>query len=164
MKQPLTFYHELAAERWSNFSCRTLLVFVCFFCVLSVRAQIFEFSPFVQQRETPPQELVEPAKFKDGNKGLDNFLEKNFRFVPEGSKVEGRILVACVINEKGKISESVVRRGLGKELDAEALRVVGKLKFKPARVGKKKVKSRIDIVLPIRRGKVSFSTLKTTDV
>ena len=131
---------------------------------LPIRAQFFEFGyPRNEQRQAP-QEPVEPAKYKGGNTGLNRFLEKEFKRVPEKANFEGNIVIACIINEKGKVSETQVVRSLGTELDNEALRVVKKLKFKPAKQGKKAVKSRINISFPIRRGKVSFSTLKTIDV
>jgi len=134
------------------------------FCCLPTKAQIFDFGyPRTERRQTP-QEPVEPAKYKGGNAGLNRFLEKEFKRNPEKTDIQGQIIVACIINEKGKISETQITRSLDKDLDNEALRVVKKLKFKPAKQGKKAIPSRINIVFPIRRGKVSFSTLKTIDV
>lgn len=134
------------------------------FCCLPTKAQIFDFGyPRTERRQTP-QEPIEPAKYKGGNAGLNRFLEKEFKRNPEKTDIQGQIIVACIINEKGKISETQITRSLDKDLDNEALRVVKKLKFKPAKQGKKAIPSRINIVFPIRRGKVSFSTLKTIDV
>lgn len=145
-------------------SLSIIIAIVLFSVALQSRAQFFEFGfPRSEQRQMQ-QEPVEPAKYKGGNQGLNRFLEKEFKRVPEKSNVEGNIIVACIINEKGKVSETQVLRSLGTELDNEALRVVKKLKFKPAKQGKKAVKSRINISFPIRKGKVSFSTLKTVDV
>ena len=67
-------------------------------------------------------------------------------------------------NEKGKVTETAIVRGLDKTLNEEALRVVRKLKFKPARQGKKKVKYEYDVTFPIRHGKVSFLTAPTVDM
>ena len=145
-------------------SISIIIAIALFSFVLPTRAQFFEFGyPRNEQRQAP-QEPVEAAKFKGGIEGLNRFLEKEFKRVPEKANVEGNIIIACIINEKGKVSEPQVVRSLGTELDNEALRVVKKLKFKPAKQGKKAVKSRINISFPIRRGKVSFSTLKTIDV
>ena len=145
-------------------SISIIIAIALFSFVLPTRAQFFEFGyPRNEQRQAP-QEPVEAAKFKGGIEGLNRFLEKEFKRVPEKASVEGNIIIACIINEKGKVSEPQVVRSLGTELDNEALRVVKKLKFKPAKQGKKAVKSRINISFPIRRGKVSFSTLKTIDV
>ena len=49
-------------------------------------------------------------------------------------------------------------------MEKKAQRVCKKMKFKPAKRGKKKVKSRFDIVFPIRRSRLSFSTLQTVDL
>ena len=145
-------------------SISIIIAIALFSFVLPTRAQFFEFGyPRNEQRQAP-QEPVEAAKYKGGIAGLNRFLEKEFKRVLEKSNVEGNIVIACIINEKGKVSETQVVRSLGTELDNEALRVVKKLKFKPAKQGKKAVKSRINISFPIRRGKVSFSTLKTIDV
>lgn len=134
-----------------------------FYC-LPTKAQIFDFGyPRTERRQTP-QEPVEPAKYKGGNAGLNRFLEKEFKRNPDKTDIQGQIVVACIINEKGKISETQISRSLDKDLDNEALRVIKKLKFKPAKQGKKAISSRINIVFPIRKGKVSFSTLKTIDV
>ena len=145
-------------------SISIIIAIALFSFVLPTRAQFFEFGyPRNEQRQAP-QEPVEAAKFKGGIEGLNRFLEKEFKRVPEKASADGNIIIACIINEKGKVSEPQVVRSLGTELDNEALRVVKKLKFKPAKQGKKAVKSRINISFPIRRGKVSFSTLKTIDV
>ncbi|MBO4451526.1 MAG: TonB family protein [Bacteroidaceae bacterium] len=134
------------------------------FCSLPIKAQIFDFGYPRTERRQVPQEPVEPAKYKGGNAGLNRFLEKEFKRNPDKTDIQGQIVVACIINEKGKISETQISRSLDKDLDNEALRVIKKLKFKPAKQGKKAISSRINIVFPIRKGKVSFSTLKTIDV
>ena len=141
----------------------SILVIVFLTC-LPIKAQIFDFGYPRNERRQTPQDPIEPAKFKGGNAGLNRFLEKEFKRNPEKADTQGQIVVACIINEKGKISETQISRSLDKELDNEALRVLKKLKFKPAKQGKKAVPSRINIVFPIRKGKVSFSTLKTIDV
>lgn len=145
-------------------SISIIIVIALFSFGLQTRAQFFEFGYPRNERRQEPQETVEPAQYKGGTAGLNRFLEKEFKRVPEKSDVEGNIIIACIIGEKGKVTETQVLRSLGTELDNEALRVVKKLKFKPAKQGKKAVKSRINISFPIRRGKVSFSTLKTIDV
>jgi len=130
----------------------------------TVQAQFFQFGPppvSTNRSVVPP---VEPAKFKGGRQGLNRTLEREFRRVDGHSKTDGIILIIGIINEKGKVVDTQVLRSLNSALDKEALRVVHKLKFKPARQNKKKIKSRIEITFPIRHGRVSFSTLKTVDV
>lgn len=147
-------------------SCITILCFLLFFSLsFGAEAQIFDFgfdTPFIQRRQTQ-RESVSPPKFKGGNEGINRFIKKNFRSVGLSS-VNGQIVVAFIINEKGKVTETAIVRGLDQALNEEAQRVVGKLKFKPARQGKKKVKYQYDVTFPIRHGKVSFLTAPTVDM
>ncbi len=131
-----------------------------------IHAQLFEFrNPNGSSwSRTEQQEPVEAAKYKGGMKGLNQFLAKEFRPVQSARSVDGTIYIVCEITAKGRIGDYQIRRSLGRELDAEAVRVLKKLKFKPARRGKKKVASQINITFPIRHGRVSFSTLQTVDV
>ena len=132
----------------------------------SVRAQFFGFGlpDGIAERQPAEREQVEPAKYKGGMKGLNQFLAKEFRQVESARNVDGTIYIMCEITAKGRIGDYQVRRSMGRELDAEAIRVIKKLKFAPARKGKKKVASQINITLPIRHGKVSFLQLPTVDV
>lgn len=91
-------------------------------------------------------------------------MEKNFQNPSERQAVDGKIVVAIVINEKGKTIESQVIRGINDSLNAEALRVARKMKFEPATLGKKKVKGRVDITFPIKHGRLSFINLPTIEV
>ncbi len=142
-----------------------MLMMLCLNC-LQGRAQFFEFGfPDDGSRERILSlEPMEAATYKGGKKALNQFIEQNFKYVPSKADVSGIIQMVCVINEKGRIRETRIVRSLGRELDDEAVRVVKKLKFKPARQGKKKVKSQISLDVPIRHGKASFSTLQTIDV
>ena len=61
-------------------------------------------------------------------KKLQEHIEANFRYPREAvvKKIEGRVYVQFVINTDGKISDIRVR-GPHKSLEAEALRIIGKL-------------------------------------
>ena len=50
------------------------------------------------------------------------------------------------------------------DFNKEAQRVAAKMRFKPAKRGKEKVRSRYDVTFPIRHGRLSFIELKTIDV
>lgn len=145
---------------------RIFIFLLTAFITLSSNAQIFDFGfpdPF-SQRQRVQQTPVTPPEYKGGNQKLNKFIEKNFCNPKERKNIDGKITVACIIGTKGKVIEAQVVRGLDEYLNSEALRVAKKLKFKPAVQGKKKVKSRFDIVFPIRRGRLSFLDLPTTDV
>lgn len=147
-----------------NFIAPLLLILLC--AATPMRAQFFSFGmpDGYVQRQQEPQVQVEPAKYRGGMKGLNRFLEKEFRLVESARTVDGTIYIVCEITAKGRIGDYQIRRSLGRELDAEAVRVLKKLKFSPARQGKKKVSSQINITFPIRHGRVSFLQLQTVDV
>ena len=151
---------------------RYLLVLI-FALVLphAAHAQFFDFGfgdpfdDFFGPRRVEQQQPIEKAQFKGGKEGMNDFIEKNYKNPsPRIQGLEGEILVYCLISEKGKVEEAKVSRGLSPAYDKEAVRVVKKMKFKPAKQGKKKVKSRYQISFPVRKGRLSFNTLPTVDV
>ena len=133
----------------------------------AAQAQFFDFGfrdPFFAPRVQQRQEKVTPPAFKGGKEGVEKFLKKQFRN-PEGAeRRDGQVVVACIVSEKGRVKETHLVRSMGGAWDSEAQRVCRKMKFQPARQGKKKVKGRYDVTFPIRRGRLSFSTLATVDL
>lgn len=114
---------------------------------------------------SPRSETVKAPAFKGGDEGVRRFVESNYKN-PKGveRQLTGVIVVVCIVNEKGRVAETHVMRGVEKAFDEEAVRVCRKMKFEPALRGKKKVKGRFDVSFPIRRSRLSFSTLETIDV
>lgn len=133
---------------------------------LWAQGQSFSFGPspfFAPRQQTHTR--VESPKFKGGDKALRRYLLKHYENPSaEDRTVEGTVVVACIIDEKGRVVETHVVRSVGEAFDREAVRVCKKMKFHPARQGKKKVKSRFDISFPIRHSRLSFVTLSTTVV
>lgn len=145
---------------------RLLLMVLTIFTVLSTQAQIFNFGfpdPYAQRQQVQQAPVVPPS-YKGGNDKLNRFLEKNFQNPVERKNIDGRIVVACIIGTKGKVIDAQIVRGIDRDLNDEALRVVRKLKFKPAKQGKKKLKSRFDVTFPIKHGRLSFLDLNTIEV
>ena len=65
--------------------------------------------------------------------------------------VQGRVLVDFVIDEKGKVGDVRVVRGVSEALDAEAVRVISASPdWRPARVDGRKVKSEISLYVDFR--------------
>lgn len=130
------------------------------------RAQFFNFGfpDAFTQRQQVQQDPITPPEYKGGNEKLNRFLEKNFVTPKERKNIDGKITVACILSTKGKVIETQIIRGLDRDLNDEALRVAKKLKFKPAKQGKKKIKSRFDVTFPIRHGRLSFLDLPTLEV
>lgn len=135
---------------------------------IGAQAQFFDFGfgrdPFTQRGQRQ-REQVEAPQFKGGEEALRKYLLKHYENpIVESRDVEGRVVVACIIDEKGRVVETHVVRSLSTDFDKEAQRVCAKMKFQPAKQGKKKVKSRFDITFPIRHSRLSFVTLPTVDV
>lgn len=75
------------------------------------------------------QAVEKPAEFPGGQMGLMTWLSNNIRY-PEAAqqaRVEGRVIVKFVIEKDGTVSNAVVVKGVNKDLDAEALRVVRRM-------------------------------------
>lgn len=137
-----------------------LLFILMVMSVASAEAQFFNY-----RREVRPREEQIAPKFKDDKAGLERFMKKHFKNPSAiDRRVSGDVVVDVIINAKGKVEDCRVVRSVAADYDKEAVRVTKKMKFKPAMQGKKKVKSRYRLTYPIRRGRLSFVTLKTVDV
>ena len=142
---------------------RQFFLFLMLLPIVSINAQfVFDFPPrhYVEQH----REQYTPPTFKSGEEGLKVFLQKNFKRSVPHEAVDGRIIVAVIVTKKGGVENAQVVRSLTRNLDTEAVRVCKRMKFRPATLGKKKVRGRIDITFPIRNGRLSFFDLPTTDV
>lgn len=101
---------------------------------------------------TAPQEteVEKMAEYPGGTEAMIKYLTTNIRY-PETAvkaKTTGKVLVSFVVSKDGKVSKAAVKKGVSKELDAEALRVVSAMpKWIPAEKDGKKVDS--EMVLPV---------------
>ena len=137
-----------------------LLFMLMVMSVARAEAQFFNY-----RREVRPREEQIAPKFKDDKAGLERFMKKHFKNPSViDRRVSGDVVVDVIINAKGKVEDCKVVRSVAADYDKEAVRVTKKMKFKPAMQGKKKVKSRYRLTYPIKRGRLSFITLKTVDV
>ena len=79
--------------------------------------------------------IVDPMpEFKGGKEKLSKFLSKNLNY-PEkayNDNIEGTVFVSFVVGKSGEIENVKIKKGIRKDLDNEALRVVMKMpKWKP---------------------------------
>ena len=108
----------------------------------------------VQIEGSRPERAVSGDKepeFPGGTKALIEFFNKNLRY-PEGARkagAEGTVYVEFLVKADGGISNVVVKRGVRADIDAEAMRVLGKM---PAWTPGTKDGRPVDaqMVLPIR--------------
>lgn len=145
-----------------------ILIAMLLVAATGVKAQIFNFGfgddffqPRVQQRQ---REQVTKPEYDGDKQDMEDFMKENFKNPVNQREVEGKIVIACILDEKGQVIETHVVRGLNADFNKEAQRVAAKMRFKPAKRGKEKVRSRYDVTFPIRHGRLSFIELKTIDV
>lgn len=88
--------------------------------------------------------VEQPADFPGGQSALTKWISRNLRY-PEAAAamgVQGRSIVQFVVEKDGSISNTKIVKGIDKELDAEAIRLVKSMpKWKPGRQQGEKVRS-----------------------
>ena len=89
-------------------------------------------------------------EFPVGNLGLMKYIQKNVKYPPISKQynITGKVYVSFIVEKSGYVSNVKVVRGVDKNLDAEAVRVVNSLpKYKP---GKQRGKpARVMFTIPI---------------
>ena len=84
--------------------------------------------------EKPKEEEIfvaveQPAEFPGGQAALMKWLSNNIRY-PEAAQqndIQGRVVVKFVVEKDGSVGHAEIARGVDKDLDREALRVVNKM-------------------------------------
>ena len=118
----------------------------------------------IEETETDEDEIVEieeddeeffmvvenMPEFPGGDLGLMKFIQKNVKYpaIAKEYNITGKVYVSFIVDKLGKVTNVKIVRGVDKNLDAEALRVVSLLpKYKP---GKQRGKSvRVMFTIPI---------------
>ena len=118
----------------------------------------------IEETETDENEIVEVEEddeeffmvvenmpeFPGGDLGLMKFIQKNVKYpaIAKEYNITGKVYVSFIVDKQGKVTNVKIVRGVDKNLDAEALRVVSLLpKYKP---GKQRGKSvRVMFTIPI---------------
>lgn len=92
--------------------------------------------------------VEQQAQFPGGPGALNKWLSNNLRYpeIPQQNGVQGRVIVQFVVERDGSISNPTVARGVDKDLDKEALRVVRKMpKWQPGKNNGVAVRSRFTL-------------------
>ena len=87
-----------------------------------------------QPKEEPKPDQIftaveQPAEFPGGQEALMKWLSNNIRY-PESAQqngIQGRVTVRFVVEKDGSVSGATILKGVDKDLDAEALRVVKRM-------------------------------------
>ena len=104
----------------------------------AVKEQVIVKEP---EPEKPKEEEIfvaveQPAEFPGGQAALMKWLSNNIRY-PEAAQqndIQGRVVVKFVVEKDGTVAHAEIARGVDKDLDREALRVVNKMpKWQPGK-------------------------------
>lgn len=116
----------------------------------------FEEMPEISTKEVKtkalPQESVvdKMPEYVGGTDAMTKYMIEHVRY-PEAavkSKTTGKVMVSFVVTKNGKVTKAAVKRGVSKELDEEAVRVVSSMPdWIPAEKDKKKVDA--EMILPV---------------
>jgi|TARA_B110000914_G_scaffold226156_1_gene249485 protein TonB len=118
----------------------------------------------IEETETDENEIVEIEEddeeifmvvenmplFPGGDLGLMKFIQKNVKYpaIAKEYNITGKVYVSFIVDRQGKVTNVKIVRGVDKNLDAEALRVVSSLpRYTPGRQRGKAV--RVMFTIPI---------------
>lgn len=93
------------------------------------------------------------AEFPGGTAALMKWLSQNIRYpeTAQRNNVQGRVVVKFVVDKDGSIHDATVTKGVDKDLDKEALRVVSNMpKWKAGENSGRKVKSYYNLPITFR--------------
>ena len=89
-------------------------------------------------------------EFPGGDLGLMKYIQKNVRYPPIAKEygITGKVFIQFIVDKSGSVTNVKIARGVDKNLDAEAVRVVKSLpKYKPGKQRGKPV--RVMFTIPI---------------
>lgn len=89
------------------------------------------------------------AEFRGGFTALSDFIDQNLKYPAKAREleIEGTVTVKFIIERDGRITNVELLRGIDKELDEEAVRLVSSMpKWRPGKIGRA---VRQSYVLPI---------------
>jgi TonB family protein len=92
--------------------------------------------PYYNSDDIPLHVVEKQPEYKGGYDAMMNFLKKNIKY-PETAKksgIQGTVYIQFIVEKTGKISKVRILRGISKECDEEAIRVVNSMpKWIPGR-------------------------------
>ena len=121
----------------------------------AVKEQVIVKEP---EPEKPKEEEIfvaveQQAEFPGGQAALMKWLSNNIRY-PEAAQqndIQGRVVVKFVVEKDGSIGHAEIARGVDKDLDREALRVVNKMpKWQPGKNNGVAVRSYFNLPVTFR--------------
>ncbi len=123
----------------------------------AVKEQVQVVEEVKEVKKPEPEEIFvavqQPAEFKGGQAALMKWLSNNIRY-PESAQangISGRVIVKFVVEKDGSIGSPTIAKGVDKDLDTEALRVVRKMpKWQPGKNNGQPVRSYFTLPVTFR--------------
>ena len=119
---------------------KVLLTLPVFALLILLNTQCDNVKPNEDKQQTPAAEVetvqdsiyrVSDAmpEYPGGPNEMMRYIQENIKYPQSAidNKIEGRVFVTFVVEKDGSISNAAVMRGIDKECDAEALRVVSSM-------------------------------------
>ena len=119
---------------------KVLLTLPVFALLILLNTQCDNTKPNDEKQQTPATELetvqdsiyrVSDAmpEYPGGPNEMMRYIQENIKYPQSAidNKIEGRVFVTFVVEKDGSITNAAVLRGIDKECDAEALRVVSSM-------------------------------------
>ncbi len=102
--------------------------------------------------------FIKLPEYEGGPKAIRAFVKQHLKYPPKAmaAGIEGHVLLSYMVSDKGVVHAQRVIKSLGHDCDEEAIRVVGLLKFKPAKNRHLKVNAIKKIFIHFRLPKVNL--------
>lgn len=113
--------------------------------------------PVKEEKKHEPEKIFvaveQPAEFPGGQAAMMKWLSNNIRY-PEAAQqngISGRVVVKFVVERDGSVSAPTIVKGVDRELDQEALRVVKRMpKWQPGKNNGQPVRSYFNLPVTFR--------------
>ncbi len=111
----------------------------------------------VEEKKPEPEKIFvaveQPAEFPGGQAAMMKWLSNNIRY-PESAQqngISGRVVVKFVVERDGSVSSPTIVKGVDRDLDQEALRVVKRMpKWQPGKNNGQPVRSYFNLPVTFR--------------
>lgn len=123
----------------------------------AVQEQVVVKEPEPEVKKEEPEKIFvaveQPAEFPGGMPALMKWLNNNIRY-PEAAQqndIQGRVIVKFIVEKDGSIGNVTIAKGVDKDLDREAIRVVKKMpKWQPGKNNGQAVRSYFNLPVTFR--------------
>jgi periplasmic protein TonB len=102
----------------------------------------------IEKKEEPFNFVQEMPSYPGGNRELLKFISENMEYpeIARRAGVSGRVIVRCIVEKDGSLSDIEIVKGIGAGCDEEAVRVCGIIpKWNPGRQNTRPVRVRLMI-------------------